>query len=260
MAYQNEDGGFGHGLEADFLNPNSSPIQTWWAIRILREIGLYAPGQPVVSKAVRYLESGAFFDGHCWASDIPSNNDYPHAPWWTWRSPESDAPWSYNPTASLTGWLVHVTQSDFAFRLADESVNAYLSMDSCLDKHTLRCFLELYRDIKASAPHRFDISAFEKRLRNDISECIFQSADNWNSYSPRPSDFISGLEDPFFDCIAEIAEKECCFLIETQLENGAWPITWQWKDYPDAFAVSKKHWQSILTISNLLFLIGMNRI
>jgi hypothetical protein len=27
-AYQNPDGGFGHGLEADSWNPNSSPIQT----------------------------------------------------------------------------------------------------------------------------------------------------------------------------------------------------------------------------------------
>jgi len=27
-AYQNSDGGFGYGLEADSANPNSSPIQT----------------------------------------------------------------------------------------------------------------------------------------------------------------------------------------------------------------------------------------
>lgn len=38
--YQNEDGGFGNGLEADFLNPNSSPMATWAATETLREIGL----------------------------------------------------------------------------------------------------------------------------------------------------------------------------------------------------------------------------
>ena len=37
--YQNEDGGFGYGLEADCFNPNSSPIQTWAATEILRQIG-----------------------------------------------------------------------------------------------------------------------------------------------------------------------------------------------------------------------------
>lgn len=38
--YQNEDGGFGHALEADSFNPNSSPIQTWAATEILYELGI----------------------------------------------------------------------------------------------------------------------------------------------------------------------------------------------------------------------------
>ena len=37
-AYQNEDGGFGHGLEADCWNPASAPMQTWAAACILREL------------------------------------------------------------------------------------------------------------------------------------------------------------------------------------------------------------------------------
>lgn len=36
--YQNEDGGFGHALENDCWNPNSTPIHTWAATEILREI------------------------------------------------------------------------------------------------------------------------------------------------------------------------------------------------------------------------------
>lgn len=31
QVYQNEDGGFGHGLEPDNWNPNSTPIATWAA-------------------------------------------------------------------------------------------------------------------------------------------------------------------------------------------------------------------------------------
>ena len=38
--YQNEDGGFGHALEADCWNPKSSPVQTWCATEILRELFL----------------------------------------------------------------------------------------------------------------------------------------------------------------------------------------------------------------------------
>ena len=39
-AYQNEDGGFGHALEPDCWNPDSSPIQTWVATEIIKEVGL----------------------------------------------------------------------------------------------------------------------------------------------------------------------------------------------------------------------------
>ena len=38
-AYQNEDGGFGHALEPDCWNPDSSPIQTWVAAEIIQKIG-----------------------------------------------------------------------------------------------------------------------------------------------------------------------------------------------------------------------------
>ena len=38
--YQNADGGFGHPLEPDCWNPNSSPLQTWAATQIIKEINL----------------------------------------------------------------------------------------------------------------------------------------------------------------------------------------------------------------------------
>lgn len=57
-AYQNEDGGFGHALEADSFNPNSCPIQTWAATEILREVGLTDRKNPIIQNILRYLESG----------------------------------------------------------------------------------------------------------------------------------------------------------------------------------------------------------
>ena len=54
-AFQNPDGGFGHGLEPDFWNPHSSPIQAWRATLVLREIDCYDPGEPVVRALTDYL-------------------------------------------------------------------------------------------------------------------------------------------------------------------------------------------------------------
>jgi hypothetical protein len=65
-AYQNADGGFGHALEADAWNPNSSPIQTWTATEILREIGYKVKNQSIIQGILHYLASGADFEGHFW--------------------------------------------------------------------------------------------------------------------------------------------------------------------------------------------------
>ena len=80
--YQNADGGFGHALEPDAWNPNSSPIQTWAATEILHEIDFAERSHPVTEGILRYLGSGTDFDGKFWYTAVRSNNDYPHAPWW----------------------------------------------------------------------------------------------------------------------------------------------------------------------------------
>lgn len=257
-AYQNSDGGFGHGLEADSLNPCSTPIQTWYAVMNLRAIGLYNADHPMVKGIVRYLESGDAFDGHCWAWAIPSNNDYPHAPWWSYQEPEEDGIRNYNPTASLVGWLLRVTGSDFAMGLAREAVDFYLSSMQLQDmQHTLPCFLDLYRDILSSAPEAFETASLEACLRRDITECVCRAAKDWGGYCAMPSDYILGMDDPFLSCAPELAKQECEFLARTQQENGAWSVPWGWGAYPDDFAVSANRWQSYGILKNLLYLRGM---
>jgi len=60
--YQNEDGGFGHALEADNWNPASTPISTLTAADILEEIGFADADHPIIQGMLRYLESGISFE------------------------------------------------------------------------------------------------------------------------------------------------------------------------------------------------------
>ena len=84
VKYQNPDGGFGHGLEADNWNPNSNPIATNDAIITLYRIGTLDQDSTVVKGIVRYLSSHDSFDEEKrrWLFAIDSNADYPHAAWW----------------------------------------------------------------------------------------------------------------------------------------------------------------------------------
>ncbi len=104
-AYQNEDGGFGHALEADAWNPYSSPIQTGTAVERLFEVHFQDRSHPVVQGILKYLDSGAEMDGNTWRNVIASNNEYPHAPWWHTDS-DSTARSVFNPTAILAGFIL----------------------------------------------------------------------------------------------------------------------------------------------------------
>lgn len=258
--YQNEDGGLGHGLEADALNPGSSPIQTWSATMILREVGLFDEEHPIVSGIVRYLTSGADFDGKCWNRTVPGNNDYPHAPWWT-HVPGAEN--GYNPTASLAGYLLRVSRPGsktdaFACRIA---LNAYEFAQSSADiseMHLLPCLAGLCRDVMTARPDLFDAEALLEKLKESAKVCVERDADKWaTEYCATPSMLICGADDPLYPAFPELAERECAFIAQAQQEDGAWPVSWNWGAYPDAFAVSANRWQSWIVLKNLLYLRSM---
>lgn len=88
--YQNEDGGFGHGIEPDNQNPNSSPFMISMAAGYLSAIDFSDKDHPIMQGISKYLESGANCSERGWAWSIPSNNHYPcqayylypNAPWY----------------------------------------------------------------------------------------------------------------------------------------------------------------------------------
>lgn len=83
--YQNEDGGFGHALEANCWNPNSSPYMTSFAISIIDELHYTFTDRnhPILRGILKYLASGDYATETGWLgmASIPTNNDYSHAPW-----------------------------------------------------------------------------------------------------------------------------------------------------------------------------------
>lgn len=130
--YRNEDGGFGDALEPDCWNPNSSPLQTWAATEIIKEIKLDDKQHSVIQGILTYLSSGKDLNGHIWANTILSNNAYPHAEWWDFRPDEER---SYNPTACLSGFLLKFADSDSALysmacRLVDMPSSIWMNLSS----------------------------------------------------------------------------------------------------------------------------------
>jgi len=105
--YQNDDGGFGHGLEPDLRTPASTAIATGTALQILRRVKAPAD-HPMVRDAVAYLAKTVDRAQGVWPIVGPEVDEAPHAPWWRY-GPDLAAAWNgfrFNPSADLLGALI----------------------------------------------------------------------------------------------------------------------------------------------------------
>lgn len=256
-AYQNEDGGFGHALEPDCWNPQSSPVQTWVATEIIKKVELRDKNHTIIQGILKYLSSGKDFDGHTWANTIVSNNDYPHAPWWTYH-PVQEV--SYNPTACLIGFILKFADHESkifkkACTLAKEAYEYFRGNFPMDSMHTVSCFVELYEYMNEShCDTLIDMAEFKTLLHEQIRHVITYDTTLWNiEYVCKPSLFIGTRTSDFYEENKDICDFECEFILDSQEPEGTWPITWSWSEYPEQWSISKNWWRCDWIIKNLKF-------
>jgi len=261
--YQNTDGGFGHALEPDCWSPVSSPIQTWAATEILREIQP-SPDHSIVAGILRYLTSGADFDGHQWANVVPANNDAPHAPWWQ-ADPAVFAA-SDNPTACLAGFLLRYAAPDspawvLGKQVAQECLSRLMALGGAVDMHLLRCYIRLVENLQGASVDFPDLSDAAEKLRRLVSACITRDASLWaTGYVCKPSQLIDGPDSLFYQDNKALADYECGFILNTQEADGSWPITFAWGDDSAEWAVTRNWWRGHAAVENLKYLQGFGRL
>lgn len=263
IAYQNEDGGFGNALEPDCWNPNSSPVQTWVATKIIKEIDLKDKNHQVIQGILNYLSSGKDFDGHTWSNTVVTNNDYPHASWWNFEPNEQI---SYNPTACFIGFILKFADKnsklfELACVLAKEAYSYFKVHFPMESMHSVSCFVELYEYIKEISMNDFlDIEEFSSLLHKQIQQVVTYDKSKWAvDYVCKPSLFIGAKTSDFYLENKEICDYECEFILNTQESDGTWGVTWSWTDYPEQWSISKNWWKSDLIIRNIRYIKAMYR-
>lgn len=259
-AYQNVDGGFGHALEPDAWNPNSTPIQTWEATEILREIGFTDRQHPIIKGILKYLDSGADFNGKLWYNTVLSNNDYPHAFWWHTDS-ESTCHTDYNPTACLAGFTLCYADRNSALynkceKIAAEAIDKFLNDDFLSDMHTGLCYVRLMEYCEqAEILDLFNVSVIKQKLIEQVKVSITAGTSLWEtSYICKPSQYFNSPNSIFYKNNKEIADYECEYILNSHNADGVWDITWSWNDYVEEWAISKNWWKGNLVLLNMQYL------
>lgn len=264
-AYQNADGGFGHGIDPDNWNPNSTPYNATQAIGIFRELSIFGAKHPMVAPMLAYLGETPFFDLDVgWHFSIPSNDEYPHAPWWSY-SEENNRSNGFHATGTIASYILRCADaSSPAHRRALESSGAIarrILAGEVRDVHEVgayRAWLDGVRD--AQPDGAFDVPALARIVRRMVDGAIERDPANWPRYSMRPSTYISSPDSPYYPGNEAVMELELNFILETRRAGGVWDISWQWADYPREFAISENYWKCGLAGGNVALLKAFGRV
>jgi len=80
-----------------------------------------------------------------------------------------------------------------------------------------------------------------------------QNYENWGKdYTALPLDFIDApekMKNIQFTGIEKLVEKNLMYYATSLINEGVWDITWDWRQYLEAFAVAKRNWKGILVVN-----------
>lgn len=259
--YQNEDGGFGRGLEPDFRLPSSTPLATSIGLRVLTEIRGDLECREILLPALEYLETTFDDQRKGWWAVTDKINTYPHTPWWHFDEAKGstviDEHWG-NPSAELLGYLYcygeQIRRIDI-HKALDHAVRYMEEKNDFSSEHELFCFLRLYKLLPQDQK-----MGLEENISRGISQVIVYDRKRWGDYVPTPLDFVQHPEEPNFGIKEEKIEENLEYLMEVLARDGCIHPPWGDSFYQGDFSKAVQEWQGLLTLEALKTLDNFQRL
>lgn len=258
--YQNDDGGFGHGLEPDFRLEASSAVATTIGLQYADDLKLPSD-HPLVRDAVRYLMGALDPEALRWPAVPRAVNAVPHAPWWhvdeeTGRS-GVEGTWA-NPSAEVVGWLwqhARWVPSIFRDRLTDKAQDEWAEAPFPFDLHDFLCWERLRSRLPPSLR-----PPLEERLLASLDGTVRRSRGAWAGYGAEPLTLAPSPGSLLSAHLKDVLPENLDYRIASQAADGGWWPNWAWEQYPDAWTVARNEWAGILTVRTLRSLADYGRL
>lgn len=241
--YQEADGGFS-GLEPDFSADASTPIDTWMAINIVRELDL-PTDHNMTSRICDYLEQTSDQDaqGYYYFATL-SMQKADHAPWW---HTEKNRVEGFNPTASLVAFYhQHRGGTPKTHAIIQKAIE-HIATQKQLEMHEWRALMEMVLTLPKATQQDLQPS-----LKRHL-ETFLPELERWRET------YTAGPVELFFhpQCLTWCDRPlPWPSLIQSVKDNlhpkGYVPIRWQWEGA--RFEEAQRHWHSLLTTQTLLWL------
>lgn len=241
--YQNEDGGFGNGLEPDFRCEASSALATTIGLQHLIRIGA-DESEPMVQRAIHYALKAFDEEKMGWEIVPKEVETAPRAIWWNYGG---DWPWG-NPSAEMTGLLHHykgLVPDDFLEKLTTHAIS-YINEEATNDFHELQCLVKLMKELPAEEAEKID-----DRVREIANHSVTTDPDKWQDYCLLPLQVVTSPSSFLYEDFKEFIPANIRHLASNQAEDGSWKPTWTWGRYEDVWETAKQEWSGVLTLDNL---------
>lgn len=251
--FQNEDGGFGHGLESDVRCTESSAYATTIAFQTLSVLN--ETDTDMVDKALNYLVRTYQSEQKGWEIIPRAAEEAPRAFWWEYGAFNDH--WG-NPNAEIAGYLI-----DYRMKLSDEWVNTvvdeairYLQEKSDLaEMHEMLCYVRL-----ADRLTHEQYQQIESKLDQFISNCVIANPEEREGYCAVPLQVLQSPNSRYYERFATYIPTDLDTLIEQQGEDGAWAPNWAWGRYEEQWQQAKTEWKGVITLNNLRVLRNFERL
>jgi hypothetical protein len=254
-AYRNPDGGFGNGLEADALAPDSQPLAADAAFGILTDIAestvdpaIRAHAAQCARATLDYLNSAADSAGGL-SIVFPSVAKFPRADHWG----DGVFPAGLNPTAKLVaGARVLGLDHPWINRAAGFCRSAIDRLEPGTDAHAALCVAPL---LETELDRESSRKAYEELFAHADQMALFKPMPG-PGYGLTPLDFAPSPSSPrrrFF--AVEAIEAHLDDLASGQQEDGGWPISWAPPGPESVLA-----WRGVVTLNALRVLRANHRL
>ena len=241
-AYQNDDGGFGHGLEPDVQLPDSNVVATDVAVSILLNLEPSDKRNNMLKGCVGFYES-VYDEAKGEFPFLPKSVDeYPHAVWWNYDSLD-DFPFG-NPNLEIIGFLYqfkdYLNELDID-ALMTKAIN-YIKEGNLEEAsmHTVLSAVRFYDRIDDRP--KIKIYAI---LNDVINTSVTWDESKWDDYCLEPYKIRAITPDFMKNYMSEVV-KNINYRKEQLLSTLPTP-SWSWHQDEDTFEEVKDDWIGLIT-------------
>lgn len=243
-AFQNEDGGFGHGLEPDVQVADSSTLATTVALQTLRALEVQG-SEPLVRQAMRFLQTMYDPAQKSWPFVPQSVAQAPHAPWWKYHADYTH--YWHNPRPEVVGYLLDWAGGGLGKQVLTAVLDTATQTEK-IEMHALYCYLRLLTTAALPSDARRTLTPLVKQWAEQLVETNPQK---WEMYGLRPLAVAPTPNSLLASRFANAIEIELDYIVQEQQVDGAWWPTWTWGAYPDAWQQAMQAWKGVITLNNL---------